>query len=96
MNDTSWQNREPWVVVDPDLKREWVVPQPLQYYVVESRTTGMWFICDRWTDSVVPGTEAPTRPEAIRRFYSWCKREMPEGTRIGRALAGVAHHGETG
>ena len=96
MNDSAWQQREPWVVVDSDLKREWVVPQPLQYYVVEDRRTGTWFICDRWTDLAIHGTEAPTRPEAIRRFYKWCKREMPEGAAIARAMTGVAHHGETG
>ena len=42
------------------------------------------------------GTESSTRPETIRRFYQLCKREMPEGTTIGRAPADVAHHGETG
>jgi len=96
MNDTEYQNREPWVVVDPDFKREWVVPQPLQYYVVEDRKAGTWFVCDRWTDLAVHSTESPTRAEAIRRFYKWCKREMPEGATVPRAMSGVAHHGETG
>ena len=96
MNETSSRRVEPWVVVDPELKREWVLPQALQYYVVEDRSTGMWHICDRFTDTFVPGTEASTRPETIRRFYQWCERQMPDGTPISRAPAGVAHHGETG
>ena len=95
MNDSE-RKLEPWVVVDPGFRREWVLPQALQYYVVEDRRTGKWFICDRWTDTPVPGTETATRPETIRRFYQWCNREMPEGTTIGRASAEVAHHGDTG
>lgn len=96
MNDSRWQKRGPWVVVDPDFKREWVFAHPMQYYVVEDQTTGMWFVCDHFTDLPVPTTEAKTRPESIRRFYKWCGREMPDGATIGRAPAGVAHHGETG
>jgi hypothetical protein len=96
MDDLSWQNREPWVVVDPDLKREWAFPQPMEYNVVQDRTTGMWFVCDRFADVAVPTTEAKSRPEAIRRFYKWCGREMPDGATIVRAPAGVAHYGETG
>lgn len=96
MNDSSSRKLEPWVVVDPEFKREWVLPQALQYYVVENKGTGKWFICDRWTDTALPGTESPTRSETIRRFYQWCKREMPEGTTIGRAAADVTHHGRTG
>jgi len=92
----SERKLEPWIAVDPGLKREWVLPNGLQYYVVEDRSTGKWFICDRWTDSAVPNTKAPTRPEAIRLFYKWCNREMPEGTVIGRASTDIAHHGETG
>jgi hypothetical protein len=95
MNDSS-RKLEPWVVVDPHFKREWVLPQALQYYVVEDRDKGTWFICDRWADIPVPGTESPTRGETIRRFYKWCGREIPEGTTLGHAPAGVAHHGETG
>lgn len=86
----------PWVVVDPLFKREWVVPEPLRYYVVESRQTGKWFICDRWTDEDVPNTEARTRDEAIRLFYEVCNRPMPDGVTIGQPLPGVAHHGENG
>jgi hypothetical protein len=94
MNDTS-RRIEPWVVVDPELRREWVLPQALKYYIVED-SAGMWHICDRFTDTFVPGTESRTRAETIRRFYQWCERQMPVGTPIGRAPAGVAHHGETG
>jgi len=96
MNDTASRQVEPWVVVDPGLKREWMLPQVLQYYLVEDKKAGKWFICDRFNDLAVPGTEASTRPEAIRRFYKWCKREMPKGATIGPAMAGVAHHGEGG
>ncbi len=84
------------MVVDPGLKREWVLPQALQYYVVEDQKAGKWFICDRFSDVSIPATEATTRADAIRRFYKWCGREMPDGTAIDRAPAGVAHHGETG
>jgi hypothetical protein len=94
--ESSYRKKEPWVVVDPDFKREWVVPEPLRYYVVEDRKAGTWFICDRWTDVAVPETDGRTRTDAIRRFYKWCKREMPEGTSIAHTLAGVSHHGETG
>jgi hypothetical protein len=96
MSDSTWQQREPWVVVDPEYKREWVLPQALRYYVVEDREAGIWFICDRWTDLPVHGTEARTRAEAIRMFYTWCKREMPKHATIPRAMPGVAHQGETG
>ena len=96
MNELDANESGPWVVMDPDFKREWVVPQPLRYYVVESRQTGEWFICDRWTDAVVPDTEARTRKEAIRLFYVVCKRPMPECVSIGQPLHGIAHHGENG
>lgn len=96
MEETKYKLKGPWVVLDPVFKREWVLPQPLRYYVVEDRQHGTWFVCDRWTDLPVPSTETSTRPEAIRRFYEFCNRQMPEGTRITRALAGTAHHGEQG
>lgn len=96
MNDTASRKLEPWIVVDPGFKREWVLPQALQYYVVEDKKAGKWFVCDRFSDLAVPSTEAPTRPEAIRSFYKWCNREMPVGTTISNAPPGVAHHGETG
>ncbi|MGO8930475.1 MAG: hypothetical protein ACLQU3_26710 [Limisphaerales bacterium] len=94
MKDSSSRKLQPWVVVDPGSKpkREWVLPQALQYCVVQNRDTGTWFICDRWEDAPVPGTESSTRPVAIRRFYRWCKREMPKGMRIGKPLAGVVHY----
>ena len=91
-NESKYNPKGPWVVLDPDFKREWVIPQPLRYFVVEDRKRGTWFICDRWTDFAVPNTEAPTRPEAIRRFYKFCNREMPKGTPISRALPGTEHH----
>jgi hypothetical protein len=96
MSDTPSRNLEPWVVIDSDSKREWVLPKALQYYVVEDEIPGRWFICDRFTDSPVPSTNASTRAEAIRLFYKWCSREMPLGRTIGDAPPGVAHHGETG
>jgi hypothetical protein len=94
LNDSSlYQKTGPWVAVDldPDSKREWVFPQPLRYYVVED-TTGTWFICDRWPDHAIPDTKARTREEAIRLFYRWCRREMPEGETVGRSARGVSHH----
>ena len=101
MNDTHWQNahwqnRDPWVVVDPLFKREWVLHQPIRYYVVHSEDRDEWFICDRWTDGVVHGTEAKTRAQSIRLFYKWCNREMPDGEPMPHVMSGVAHHGENG
>ena len=31
---------EPWIVVDPFFKREWLIPQGVRYYIVEDKTTG--------------------------------------------------------
>ena len=96
MDDTRWQKREPWVVVDPDFKREWVLPHALQYYVVKDKTSGMWFVCDRYLDLAVETTESKTREQAIRRFYKWCKRPVPAGESFGKLGVRIAHQGETG
>lgn len=61
MSDQDWKNKGPWVAVDPSSKREWLLPQPLRYYIVEEQETRHWFVCDRWTDLPVPDTESKTR-----------------------------------
>jgi len=98
MSDTEsdYQNMEPWVVVDQFWKKEWLLPQPVRYFIVQSKATGEWSVCDRWTDLIVHGTESKSRADSIRLFYKWCKREIPDGIAIDRAMPGVAHHGETG
>ena len=96
MDFSHWQKREPWVVVDPDFKREWLLPQPLQYYVVKDKTTGLWSVCDRYLDLMVPTTEARTREQPIRRFYKWCKRPVPVGETFSKLKVKIAHQGETG
>lgn len=82
MNPDLEHTREPWNVVDPDYSREWLVPQPLKYYVTQEAKTGEWFVCDRTLDLAVPGTRSQSRAVAIRRFYKWCGRPMPAGTTI--------------
>jgi hypothetical protein len=96
MDNTRWQKREPWTVVDPDFKREWVFPHALQYYVVRSKASGLWSICDRNTDLAVPTTESKTREQAIRRFYTWCERPLPKGEKLHKLGIKIAHQGETG
>lgn len=96
MDDSRWQKREPWVVVDPGFKREWVLPQPLKYYVVKDKDTGLWSVCDRNVDLIVPATEAKTREQAIRQFYKWCERPAPTGTRFSKLGVRIADQGETG
>jgi hypothetical protein len=91
MDASNWVKREPWVVVDPDFKREWLLPQPLQYYVVNDRTSGLWSVCDRYTDLMVPNTEAKTREQAIRRFYKLFNRPVPAGFKLSKLPVEIAH-----
>jgi hypothetical protein len=84
MDDSTWQKREPWVVVDPDFKREWLLPQPLQYYLVEDKATGTWSVCDRYLDIPAFYPAARTREQAIRRFYKMFKRPIPTGHKLGK------------
>lgn len=92
MDDSSWKNREPWVVVDPDFNREWLLPEPLQYYVAKGKS-GNWFVCNRWLDIPVPGTDSPTGEEAIRQFYKWCERPLPTGEKLPKLPVRVANQG---
>ena len=89
---SAWKKREPWVVIDPDSKREWVCEQPLRYYVVKS-ADGNWFVCDRWLDVPVIGTKANSREQAIRGFYKWCKRPIPTGDTLPKLPMRIAHQG---
>jgi hypothetical protein len=95
LDESSWETYEPWVVMDSESKREWLCPKPMRYYVCQ-RDDGKWFICDHFTDFAVQETEASTRADAIRKFYKWSKREMPNGVEIPRAMKEAAHHGEGG
>jgi hypothetical protein len=90
-DDSSWLRREPWIVVDPDFKREWLVPQPLHFFLVEDKESGIWSVCDRRLDIPVHGIQAPTREKAIRMFYDWCKRPVPKGRPIPKPMDGVNH-----
>ena len=90
VNESDWQNSPPWVVFDPDTKAEFLTPKTLRYYVAK---TDMWFICDRFTDTVVPGTESNSRADSIRLFYEIQKREIPDGWRIPTAVKGTSHSG---
>lgn len=84
----TWQQQKPYIVVDPDYQREWVLPYPLQYYVVKNNTINTWFICDRDMDFAVPTTESKTRTKTIRSFYKWCNRSIPSWVKF-KKLAGV-------
>src|SRR4051812_4667670 len=35
----EWSKREPWVAVDPQFKREWLLPEPLRYYLDHDKDT---------------------------------------------------------
>jgi hypothetical protein len=84
---------EPWVVVDIS-KREWLLPEPLRYYVCHDSNNGTWYVCDRSQDNPVAGTHAQTRPNTIRQFYKLFNREIPVGVEVPKAQAGVSHQGE--
>lgn len=73
--------REPWVVVDYDWGREWLLPRQLQYYLFCDQH-GTWAVCDRFSDYEVPGTASKSRAVTIRRFYRWCKRPLPRGVKL--------------
>ena len=73
----SWTKREPWVVQDPTHKREWLVLQPLQYYL-HQRSDGLWTVIDHWLDAPAEGHHT-TRTKAIRAFYKQAGRAIPSG-----------------
>ena len=91
MSESHWQASPPWVVFDPDTKTEWVTPQTLRYYV--ANVDDKWFICDRFKDLAVPGTEADTRAKSIRLFYKLNNRRLPTGWDIPRPVKGTKHCG---
>jgi hypothetical protein len=76
----NWFNREPWIVQDPGFQREWLVPEPLRYYLTQDGN-GEWSVCDRWLD-IPEGVPQPTREKAIREFYKRMGREIPSGTKL--------------
>jgi len=73
----SWLNREPWIVQDPFFKREWLVPDPLRYYLFKNNNDE-WCVLDRWMDLGV-GKPQSTRNKAIREFYKMIGRKIPTG-----------------
>lgn len=76
-DDSVVKNRAPFTVSDSVYHREWLLPNPVRYYIAQ--TEEGWFACDRITDMEVPGTGASTRKEAIRLFYKLRDRSIPEG-----------------
>lgn len=82
MSNELERRSAPWNVVDPDKLREWLLPQPLKYYITQDAKTKEWFVCDRDLDLGIPQTRSLNRAVAIRRFYKWCNRPMPEGTTL--------------
>jgi hypothetical protein len=78
----SWMPRAPWVAQDPEFKREWLSPEPLRYYVHQSKE-GEWMIIDRWWD-LAHGEKYRTREAAIRAFYKSFDRRIPTGTKLSR------------
>ena len=84
-------------MVDADFRREWLLPEPLQYFVVKDKQSGLWSICDRNTDLMVSDTEARTREQAIRKFYKLFNRPVPVGESLAKVKGvAVANQGETG
>ena len=81
----SWKEREPWVVQDPDFKREWLCLEPFRFYMHydSNPTTVGWVVIDRWSDFAVT-TRCRTRNDAIRAFYKTEGRGIPSGTVIGK------------
>ena len=80
-----WQKREPWIVVDPFFRREWLCPVPLRYYVHRNKL-GIWHVIDRYLDlSVCSG---PSRSLVVRRFYK-LHRPIPVGESFAKKLEGV-------
>jgi len=96
MNDdnadySDWRTYPPWVLFDPDTKAEWVMPETPRYYVANVK--GTWFICDRFPDVAVNGTESKSRADAIRKFYRIQNRPMPEGWSVPHPVKGTQNHG---
>lgn len=64
--DPALWKKEPLMTVHPDFQREWVVLQPMQYYVAkdQGRDHSPIWLC--------PGP-APKRRRARSRFYKCCE-----------------------
>ena len=83
-DNDSWKSREPWVVQDPEFKREWLSPEPLRFYVHQNKE-GAWMIIDRWWD-LAYGVQHKSREAAIRAFYKSFERKIPTGTKLPRCV----------
>lgn len=87
-DDTSFP---PWIVFDPDTKAEFVTPHLLRFYV--AHVNDRWFICDRFSDTMVHGTESDSRAKSIRLFYQQNNRQIPDGWTIPHPVKGTEHGG---
>lgn len=85
------KNSPPLVLFDPDTKAEFLMEKTPLHYV--ACTDGEWFICERDTDTVVPGTLTKSRAETVRKFYDSVGRPMPEGWRVPNPVNGTNHNG---
>lgn len=88
---SGWPSYPPWIVFDPETKTEWLTPKTLQFYV--TKVDDGWFVCDRFADTPVAGTEARTRADAIRKFYALNNRPLPEGKSVPQAVPGTQYSG---
>lgn len=79
----NWKKREPWVVQDPEHKREWLPIHPLLFHL-HQRKDGMWIVIDRSMDIAVGGGPYKTREQAIRGFYKNFGRPVPPRTDLPR------------
>jgi hypothetical protein len=85
------QTYPPWVLFDPDTKHEYVFEHTPHFAVVN--VEGEWFVYQRGTDAIVPGTQSQSRADTIRKFYEVKGRPMPEGTQVPPAVKGTKHTG---
>ena len=77
----GWKEREPWIVQDPESQREWLVPQPLRYFV-HRNNQDEWMVIDRWNDIPLNGKLHTSRNKAIREAYKAFGRKLPTGEKI--------------
>ena len=72
--------REPWVVQDPDFKREWLSAEPITHYLHKDKNNE-WMVINRRLDIAATRCHK-TREAAIREFYKSVNRKIPTGTKL--------------
>lgn len=82
-----WRKQPPFVVIDGVYGREWVLTEPLSYYLVLDERTGEWFVNDRDSDFEVPETRAKSRKSAIGRFTCRYRPGASEIRLVGKEAA---------